>query len=290
MATKKKPAAASIQAKVEASKNDAVVKTAETLKADGVAAKLAAAQVEIQKTLAQVGGVVAAELEQLETVRQAIELKKGELATLYGIETAAVDLDELKAQAAAVREQIEAEREQWKKDEEEGDANIIKRRKRDEDEYAYQTGVRRRTEEDAHRVKFALIEGKLAEREAAVKTAEKELSDLRTQVANFPSLLEAERKKTAAAVTADLTAKHANEAALAKKDAETAKAIAANNEAAAKAANDALAQRNAYLEKELDRVRTDAKEIAAKALDARSQPTVFNLPTAAPEAATGRAR
>jgi hypothetical protein len=285
MATKKKPAAQSIETKVQAAKDDAVVKVAAELKADGVVAKLAAANVEIQKTLAHVGGVVTAELEQLDTVRRAIELKKGELATLYGIETAAVDLDEVKAQAAAVREQIEAEREQWKKDEEEGDANIIKRRKRDEDEYAYGMGMKRRAEQDAHTAKMTAAEGKLSEREAVVRAAEKELADLRAQVANIPSLLEAERKKVAGAVAGELKSKHDFEAQLAKKDADNAKAVFDSQLAAALAANAALTARNANLEKELNQVRQDAKDIATKALEAGSRPTVFQVPAAVAETA-----
>lgn len=291
MATKKKPAPASIETKVQAARDEATVKAVSGLTADTVAAKLATASVEIQKKLAEVGGVVSGELAQLDDIRRTIELKKAELKDLYGIEAAVVELDKVKAEAEAVRESIQQEREAWEREAAEGDANIIQARKRAEDEYAYQTALKRRKEEDAHRDKMAAAETAITAREAAVKAAEKELADLRAQVTNIPSLLEAERKKVAAAVTAEARGKYETEIALAKKDADAAAAIAANSLAAAKEANAALAQRNTYLEKEIEKVRADAKDIAAKALEAGNRPTVFQVPSAPAEpVAAGRGR
>lgn len=291
MATKKKPAAASVEVKVQAAKDEAVVKTVSALSGDGVAAKLAAAAVEVQKKLAEVGGVVTAELAQLEDIRRTIELKRAELKDLYGVEAAVVSLDNLRAEAEAVREQIQQEREAWRKEADEGDATIIARRKRDEDEYAYQTGVRRRKEEDDHRARLAAADAAVTARLAAVQAAEKEVADLRAQVAAFPSLLEAERNKAAGAARAQVTAEKNTELALAKAASEAAAQVAVHKIAAAEAANRALAEQNARLQTDIDRVRADAKEIATKALESGGRPPVVNVTAPAAESATaGRGR
>lgn len=288
MATKKKPAA-SVEVKVQAARDEATVKAVTALSGDSVATKLAAASVEVQKKLAEVGGVVTAELAQLDDIRRTIELKKAELKDLYDIETAVVSLDNLKTEAVAVREEIEAAKAAWKKEEEEGDANLLKKRKRDEDDYAYQTGLRRRKEEDDHRAKLAAAESVLTHREATIRAAEKELADLRTRVEGLPALLESERNKAAAAARSQAEAAKNTELQLAKAAAEAAAVVANNKIAAAEAANKVLLDQNNRLQADIDRVRSDAKEIATKALEAGNRQPIIQLPQAPVEpSVTGR--
>src|SRR5438270_8232214 len=96
-----------------------VLNAVKELNFDTVSRELAGVQVEVQKTLAELSGKLAEQLQKLETVQTSIHLKREELQQLNQIDATATTLDELEAQIKDQREEWAEEQAQWKRDFEE---------------------------------------------------------------------------------------------------------------------------------------------------------------------------
>jgi chromosome segregation ATPase len=277
------------KAKAVGLKNQKVVevKQKETLAAvagltqSGVANKLAAAQVEIQQTLAHLTANLTEKLAVLQSVESAIELKRQELSDLRQIETTAETLDELEAEIADRRVAWEQEQEQRAREVQEREEERRKTWKRAEEEYQYKVTQERQRDADAHAAtvaadlkahctKLEALEKTWAEREAALKAHEQEVSDLKARVEDFPDEMKKEVNKEVAIATNALKRQYETEMKLAAKDAETQEKLAEQQAAAANQTIAKLADQIADLKGQLEQAHRDVKEISAKALDSAS--------------------
>jgi colicin import membrane protein len=288
MATKKKPTPTKA-VEVQEVRNAVVVEKVSNLSIDAMASKIGSLQVEAQKKLAEVGTLVTGALQTYSEVQQAIDVKKVELKTLYGIETGAINLDELKAEAEQAAHDIAAAREAHAADAAERERALAEKRKRDEVEHQYATGIQRRKETDDFKEKMEADRKQfkaevdtankhLNDRAAGLTAAEKELTDLRAQVAGFDGVLKAAVAKAEAVVGNTVKRDYETKLSLLQKDMETAKLVADSQQKAADAANATLRAENARMQDEVKRAQADMKDVSVKALEAGSKPTVFQMP------------
>jgi chromosome segregation ATPase len=277
------------KAKAVGVKNQKVVevKQKETLAAvagltqSSVANKLAAAQVEIQQTLAHLTANLTEKLAVLQSVESAIELKRQELSDLRQLETTAETLDQLESEIADRRVAWEQEQEQRTREVQEREEERRKTWKRAEEEYQYKLTQERQREADAHagkvaadlkvhREKLETLEKSWAEREAALKAREQELADLKARVADFPDELKKEVNKEVAIATNSLKRQYETEMKLAAKDAETEQKLGEQQVLSANQTIAKLTAQIADLKGQLEQAHRDVKEISAKALDSAS--------------------
>ncbi len=251
------------------------------LSVGGVANQIAKTQVEIAKTLADVGTQVSAALATLETVHAAIAVKKEELKTLHEIEATALTLDDLNGSIQAARELAAAEEAAAVAEAAEAAAETAKARKREEDEYAYKTGQARRKAQDDFAAEQAVarkaeadrkekVEKDWAAREGELKARENELTALRQAVADYPGKLQAEVNKEVAIATNSLKKTLESTHALAAKDAETNLKIAQHEKAGLAQEIARLQATITGLHAQLDAAHKSAQTVAEKALDSAS--------------------
>jgi colicin import membrane protein len=251
------------------------------LNMDAVSGTIATTQVEVQKSLAALSAKLVEQLQVLGNVEEAIALKREELKQLYDIESAAVSLDDLDAKIQAQREawmdeQARKQREfaeqqsernkQWMRTEEEYQYRMSLEHKKGEDEFAYRLAQ----QEKANRDKQELLEKTWAEREAELKKREKELEDLRAQVANIPEQIRKAENAAAAVAGNSVKKEYETKMTLATKDAEMAAKLAEQEVSSLRLALDKTTTQLAELKEQLDRARNDVKEISSKALESAS--------------------
>jgi len=125
---------------VEAAKQSEVLSAVKDLNLEKVSNKIAATQVEVQNQLAILSTKLTEQLGMLNTVEQAIQVKRDELKQLYGIETTATTLDELNAE-------LEAKKLAWQDDQKKLEQNALEAEQnrrtrwvREEEQYLYIKG------------------------------------------------------------------------------------------------------------------------------------------------------
>jgi hypothetical protein len=184
----------------EAIKATEVLQSVAGLNLDVVSGKIAATQVEVQKSLAGLSAKLVEELETLRNVEEAITLKREELKQLYDIEAGAVDLDELYAKIDGQREAWEEEQARKQREFAETQSERNKQWARAEEEYQYRLAQEHKKQEDAFRGKSEdlekanrnrqeALEKGWAEREAELKKRETELQELRARVDAIPEVV-----------------------------------------------------------------------------------------------------
>jgi hypothetical protein len=267
--------------KAEAIKATEVLQSVAGLNLDTVSGKIAATQVEVQKSLAGLSARLVEELETLRNVEEAIGLKREELKQLYDIESAAVDLDELYARIESQREaweeeqarkqrefaELQAERnKQWARAEEEYQYRVAQEHKKQED------GFRGRTEEQekANRNKQELLEKGWHDREAELKKRETELQELRAKVEAIPEMVRKAENAASAVAANSVKKEYETKSVLATKDMETAQKLAAQEVGSLKQALEKANAQLAELKAQLEQAHHDVKEISAKALESAS--------------------
>jgi hypothetical protein len=258
-----------------------VLQSVAGLNMDGVSGTIASTQVEVQKSLAALSAKLVEQLQVLGNVEEAIKLKREELQQLYNIEAGAVSLDDLDAKIEAQREawkeeQARKQREfaeqqsernkQWARTEEEYQYRMSQEHKQSEDAFAYQMGQR----EKANRDKQELLEKNWGQREEELKKREKELEDLRTQVAAIPEQVRKAENAAVAVATNSVKKEYETKIVLATKDAEMASKLAAQEVASLRQALEKATAQTADLKTQLDQAHHDVKEISAKALESAS--------------------
>jgi hypothetical protein len=267
--------------KAAAIRDTEILQSVTGLNLDSVSTTLASTQVEVQQSLADLSGKLVEQLQVLRNVEQAIQLKRDELKQLYDIESAAIELDDLEAQIEGRREawreeQAKKAREfaeqqadrakQWERAEEEYDYNIAQEHKKAEDAFGGQLAERNKANKDKQEV----LEKSWAEREAELKKREKEVEDLRTQVANHPEVVKKEVNAAVAVATNSVKKEYETKIVLAAKDSETAAKLAAQEVASLKLALEKANAQAAEVKAQLDQAHRDVKEISAKALESAS--------------------
>jgi colicin import membrane protein len=258
-----------------------VLQSVSGLNMDGVSTTIASTQVEVQKSLAALSAKLVEQLQVLGNVEEAIKLKREELQQLYNIEAGAVSLDDLDAKIEAQRESWKEEQarkqrdfaeqqsernKQWTRSEEEYQYRMAQEHKKAEDDFAY----RMAQQEKGNRDKQELLEKNWGQREEELKKREKELEDLRTQVAAIPEQVRKAENAAAAVATNSVKKEYETKIVLATKDAETAEKLAAQEVASLRAALEKAHSQLGELKMQLDQARNDVKEISSRALESAS--------------------
>jgi hypothetical protein len=265
----------------EAIKATEVIQSVAGLNLDVVSGKIAATQVEVQKSLAGLSAKLVEELETLRNVEQAIGLKREELKQLYDIESAAVDLDELYAKIDSQREAWEEEQARKQREFAEMQSERNKQWARAEEEYQYRLGQEHKKQEDgfkgkledqdkANRNKQEALDKSWTEREADLKKRETELQELRAKVDAIPEMVKKAENAAQAVATNSVKKEYETKMVLNQKDMDTAQKLAAQEVASLKAALEKATAQLADLKAQLEQAHHDVKEISAKALESAS--------------------
>src|SRR5436190_3943934 len=120
------------------------------LNTESVSQSIVETQVEVQKVLADLSARVMERLQELETVDEAIRLKKAEFTQLHGMEAVATSLDDLEAQIKDQRRAWDEEQAAKKREFDEMRSERNKKWVREEEEYQYRLALEHRKLEDAH--------------------------------------------------------------------------------------------------------------------------------------------
>jgi len=274
-----------VKNKVQTIRNDEVLTNVKGLTLDSVNSKLAATQVEISRTLGDVGVKLTSKLNELGDVESAIQIKKDELKNLYDIEYSAQVADDL-------NNSIEATRQAWAKEQEdklrrdaEAASEKEKARIRMEEEYSYSVLQKRKKDEDAFRLsmeqkdreskeKHAILEKGWLDRENALKTRETKISELEALVADIPNRIKKESDAHVAIATNSLKKEYETRITLLTKDSETDKKLATQEINSLNATITKLSAQIIDLQKSLAQAHNDVKDISAKALESASNRAV----------------
>jgi len=280
------------------------VAVAAGLAPDGVERALGNLKADIGKNLAEIAERMASEVTRFKAVQKAVESKERELQELYGIEKAAASLAalieaqnqkrrefeiELDQQKEELTREIETTRAEWEKEKKSREAEIRERdalekkgREREKEEFTYlfkreQQATRDKlTDEKAGLEKEILtkresVTKELAEREKAVVSQEKELSELKQKVATFPKELESAVDRAVKEVTDRLKLEAKNREELLRKEFEGERNVSAARIEALEKINKDLSDQHGRLAKQLENAYQKVQEIAEKAIEGSAQ-------------------
>jgi hypothetical protein len=237
-------------------------------------------------------------------VQKAVESKERELQELYGIEKAATtlaalieaqhqkrqDFDvDLSRQKEELTREIEVTRADWEKEKKSHEAELRERealekksREREKDEFAYvfkreQQSVRDKLADDKATLEKEILAkretlGKeMAEREKAVATQERELTELRQRAAAWPKDVESAVDKAVKETTDRLKLEAKNREELLRKEGEGERNVFAARTEALEKMNKDLSDQGTKLSKQLEAAYQKVQEIAEKAIEGSSQ-------------------
>jgi len=262
------------------------------LTAESAVKKVTEAGLTINKTLAGINEQVISLVDELRKLDEAIKLKNEELSGLHGKDVIASALDVLVAEYDKKKAEFQLEMERLTEEMADTRARFAAdmatereatetARKRAEEEYQYNTQLQRKKEQDAfaeqlrqqsaaERDRKEKLEKEWATREEGLKLREKELEDLRKQVADFPTVLKKETDAAASAAGHRVKAEWELKFTLAQKDGETALRVANMEIASLKESTTRQAQSIQALQTELAEAKRQVQAIAEKALESAS--------------------
>ncbi|HZH78630.1 MAG TPA: kinetoplast-associated protein [Archangium sp.] len=262
------------------------------LTAESAVKKVTEAGLTINKTLGGINEQVMSLVEELKKLDEAIHLKTDELEALHGKDTAASAIDVLVAEYDRKKAEQQEELERLQKELADTRAKFAAdmatereaaelARKRAEEAYTYDIQLLRKKEQDAfaeqlrqqaatERDRKEKLEKEWATREESLKLREKELEDLRKQVADFPAVMKKETDTAAAIAGNRVKGEWELKLTLAQKDAETAQRVASMEIASLKETNARQAQALQALQSELVEAKRQVQTIAEKALESAS--------------------
>ncbi|MDR3339657.1 MAG: hypothetical protein LBT25_06135 [Candidatus Symbiothrix sp.] len=207
---------------------------------DGIVKSITGLKSSLNNSLDELLQSLSNEFKKLEEIRAAIVLEKKSLEDLYSLSAntdslAAMLLVQkekkenfektIKEKEEAFTNEIAEKKGQWelekakqKIEDKEYSDDLTKRRKREEEEYLYNLKIKRQKEQDEYDSKKILLEKglidkkakfdqEISNREAELKTAEAELTELRKNNAEFPVKLEKALKDKEAEITKQLQTK-----------------------------------------------------------------------------------
>ncbi|MDY7228747.1 kinetoplast-associated protein [Hyalangium rubrum] len=263
-----------------------------SLTAEAAVKKVTEAGLTINKTLGGINEQVMGLVEELKKLDEAIKLKNEELTGLHGKDIAASAIDVLVAEYDKKKAELQLEMERLQKEIAETrakfDADLAAERQagevartRAEEEYSYNIQLQRKKDQDAFQEQLRLqsaterdrkekLEKEWATREESLKLREKELEDLRKQVADFPAVLKKDTDAAAAIAGNRVKSEWEMKFTLAQKDAETAQRVASMEIASLKEANAKQAHALQLLQTELAEAKRQVQAIAEKALESAS--------------------
>jgi hypothetical protein len=236
-----------VQAAVQEVKTD---KPDRADRGDDVERHLTALREALNRSLDEIRIKLAAEHKKFATIQQAIEIQSRELDTRFGIIPEANTLEALVKAGRAKKETLEQEishtRSQWHKEQEthenlrkETEAQLLKTRQREEENYLYNRDIFRRKETEEYEAKkrsleqelqdkksrmeesFREHEARLSLRETKLAAREQEFQQMQDEVAQFPTRLLTATQEAERALNDKLALKYEYEAKLLDKDFES---------------------------------------------------------------------
>lgn len=267
--------------KIEAAEAQSVLDSVKDMDLNKVVTEISGLQVSVQNSLAGLSATLSHKIQKMQEVDTAITLKEQRLQELFQIEKEAVALDELRAQKeeeeisweqerldreTAWEEEAQERDKLWKRTEEEHAYAVTQNQRRIQDEFNAVIAQRTR-EENARQDSLQKIWN---DRENTLKTKEKEVSDLQTQVASFDTKMKAEVNKAEAIIGNSMKKQHDHEVALMRKDMESERNMTNIKVSSLTETIKNLDQQLMTLQTQLVSARNDAKEVASQALQSAS--------------------
>lgn len=261
---------------------------------------LAEVHVSIGKSLTDMEQKLIAESNKFNELQEAVSIEAAKLKDLYNIIYQSDSLaaliqaqedrkqsfeKEMDEQRRKLEEELRLKRDEWRKEQadheaeiKEGDVQLKKQRERDEEEYKYKLSVERRKEANEYTTRKNQLtqeltalrqqtEKDLAEKRAVLTVQEKEVSELRAQVAAFPKEMEEAVKKAETTLRAAMKQQSDYDAKLSAKETEAEKKLNA-----VKMANleESIAKQQtqiAEMTKQLQTATKQVQEMAVKAIE-----------------------
>ena len=264
----------------------------EDVSVERVVQRISNVGIDISKSLTDMSAKLAAEVEKLTTIREAVTLEARELERLHKIDIAATSLDNLLQDYQSQREKLEAEittqRASWEEEEQartreqkETEDNLKKQRQREIAEYEYNKALERKKAQDKYEEEIRLLEKKDKEkqealeksrqqREAALKEKEVEWSQLKKEVDEFPARLKKEVDSAVASAVKAAEQRFEQQMILLRKDGEAEKRVAELQIKSLKDAVDRQAADIGKLQGQLEEAKKQVQDIAVKAIEGAS--------------------
>jgi colicin import membrane protein len=276
----------------ETEKNEEVRKTAAGYTVEAALKAVSSAQATIGKTLANVGEQLQTQIQELDTVKKAVELEKEELARIHGVEKIAKDIEDMEAEYVLRRQTAEdgfrsfsgdlANRQaDARRTNDQALADLQSKYSRDIEQQKYQFEQQKKTQLDlfneevrqlraSERDHTEVLHKTWAAREEELAKHETEYATLQKQVAEFPAQLAAGIAKAEAIVGNSVKRDYTHQFELLKKDADTSQAMASSTISSLKQQLGQAETVIAQLQAKLTDAEKKVESIANKALDAAS--------------------
>jgi hypothetical protein len=262
------------------------------LNVEGIVAKSAALGLEVGRTLSNLTEQCVSKATELQTIQDAVELKKNELETLHKLDVGATSIqiliEEHNARKAEFEKEVTQLKSEWHEEQlahtkavRERDAELAQIRRRDEDQYEYAKKQQRARIEDEFNQKIALaarehafkeqeFERELAQKRALIDKEEQEIAALKARVAGIETEIDKEAKRQVAIATNSLKKELENQHLLATKDLETKLQLEQQKSASLNEANAKLAEQVLKVTAQLEAARDQVQVISVKALESAS--------------------
>lgn len=264
----------------------------EGVSVEGVVQRISAMGLEISKALTELSGKLVAEVERLDSIREAVALEARELERLHKIDVAATSLDNLlqdhRLQKETLEAEIAAQRAAWEEEErarareqKESEDNLKKQRQREIEEYEYKKTLERKKAQDKYDEEIRLLEKKDKEkqealekswqqREAVLKEREAEWTQLKKEVDDFPARLKKEMDLAVSSALKSAEQRFEQQLLLLKKDGEAQKRVDELQISSLKETVARQAEEVAKLQTQLEEAKKQVQDIAVKAIEGAS--------------------
>lgn len=300
----KKEAELKPEQRIEEKRAKEIVEVAGSLSSEGVVKGISSLKLDMSRTLTQISDKLEDEVNRLNGIQKAIDIKEEEIKELYEIEKSAAALaalieaqnqkrQEYESEMAVMKEdlmqEIEKTRAEWEKEEEKYEMEIKeqnsaekKKREREKEEFQYtfkreQQLLKDEFEDEKAKLEREIqlkreqMEKELAEREKAISEKEEELNELRKNVGAFPKELETAINKAVKETTERITAEAKNREQLLNKEFEGERGVLTTRiealEKTVKEQSEQISKLSGQLEKSYQKV----EDIAVKAIDGSSR-------------------
>jgi len=289
--------------RIEEKRAKEVIEAASSLSSEGVVKGIGSLKLDISRTLTQISDKLEDEVNRLNGIQKAIDIKEEEIKELYEIEKSAAALaalieaqnrkrqefefemavkkDDLMREIEKTRAEWEKEKEKYETETKEQNSAEKKKREREKEEFQYNFKREQQLLKDEFedekaklerniQLKREQAEKELAEREKVISEKEEELNELRQKVSAFPKELETAVNKAVKEVTEKITAEAKNREQLMNKEFEGERRVLTTRieslEKTVKGQSEQIAKLSAQLEKSYQKV----EDIAVKAIDGSS--------------------
>jgi hypothetical protein len=261
-------------------------------------------KIQIAKDLDSISEKRLTEFKKLSEIEKAAVIETKRLQELYEISHGAEALtalvrtqdelrvkfdEEMEEKKAAFSIEMDEARKKWEKERstieeeiEEHRSRVDRERKQEEDEYIYKIAKKRQTETDTYEQKKTALEKELAQkreafdkefgaREAAIKSQEQELADLKKKAAAFPAELDKAIKETEKNVRERIEIQYKHQAEILQKEIEGERKLHLQAIASLEAKINEKDALIAQLTKKTDETGRQIQDIAVKAIDGASK-------------------